>query len=414
MRSNAISLFAGLLWLFVASACATARGGAQPQPMTSSDGVYTAVDDVYARMTQALTRPGEAYHPTIQTVAVQGDQAYTSMSEAWLVFASKAGREQVTATFGLISHEATILIDGERQYRTQEDGSAPIMRRAVTCHDSDSALLSLLLACHGDAEQSITVVQRDVTFEDERAIAVITSSAERSPTEHAGWIQTLYVSAATYLPIAIQSNGMLFDESALQTAVFDTGALVRFTNNFVLLAALKPDFFSPAAVGWVEPNIEAPLKKTAPDFTYLWLGRTFDGAGPLPALALQSAYVADGARRPSRPYRALLRYRPSADEFGGVSLEVEEWRLDEWRAASSSESAGDWWDAPCVGRSDETDGDVAVAIFLAPAGCAGVDARAAAQMTIGSALVLVSPAPGSAYATEAGMRHVARSLRAYQ
>jgi hypothetical protein len=67
-----------------------------------------------------------------------------------------------------------------------------------------------------------------------------------------------------------------------------------------------------------------------------------------------------------------------------------------------------------VRRSDEKQGGVALTIFTAPAGCDGPDTRVEAHVTIGAACVVVVPAPGTAYATHAGILRLVSALRAYQ
>ncbi|HLB24597.1 MAG TPA: hypothetical protein VJP07_10930 [Dehalococcoidia bacterium] len=399
-----------------AAACATARSGAGPPPPAVQQ---SALSVIYGRMLQAISRPGEVYHPTVTTVIFQEPFTVTTVSELWIDPASQRARVFVRTAFGDFGEKAsTWIIDGDRWYETQEDGTVR-KREAVRCRDSDSVLLSLLLGCRDFTESAITAPIDVETFEGTPVAALYTQGTIRRKAEDTVFIDTLYVHARTFLPIALERSGSLRpratgpDDRRPGTAI---GQITRYTQGFVPGDSLAPDFFDPAALGYVEPDPAAPVLQPSPDFTYYWLDRETQPAG-LPPLALKGSFVAEAAARPLLRYRAVLKYRPGADEFGETLVELQEWRADEWDTlvASGADPAGA---LDCAMVTEVDLGGRGRAMIYAgrdPAGpnsgdCSQADDTFFAVAHAGSAVIRISAPGADPWNSEEGMRAALAAL----
>lgn len=400
----------------VAAVCG---GGAKPPPAPRAGAPLTP-QSVYANMLAAMTQPGQLYHPTIEGVALQAPFTLRKTQDAWIDVPRGLARVEVTSDFGggdaSNVHRATWIIDGRRWYQTQEDAPTR-MREAQTCHDSDSPVLSLLLACRGFTERSVTVVQPSVDYAGAPAVAIITYGNVPGADTRQSYTDTLYIDAATYLPLAIESNGVLSDASAAGAPI-QTGEITRFTNGFVPASSLDASAFAPASIGWTDRDVAAPLDKTNVDFTYLWLGKSLAPSGGLPPITLNNVFAADGAVRPLLRYRAVLDYRPAGDDFAAPVVELQEWRLDEWQSQDPPPS--DWWDGPCVTREEVgvPSGGRAV-IYSGYTGAApdaacppGDPDRFAAEVTAGATFAIVSAKDGGGYASASGLRAIVDAIQA--
>lgn len=120
---------------------------------------------------------------------------------------------------------------------------------ALTCHGSDSAVLSTLLGCAGYLEESATRVGGSERYGGRQAIVIVTEGTSRGEDERLDFTDRLYVDARTWLPLAIETTG-----------TFDYGprasykARDLFEHEFVAADSLAADFFEPASIGYVEPD----------------------------------------------------------------------------------------------------------------------------------------------------------------
>ncbi len=404
-------LFAGAVG---AAACATARSGADPPPPAVQQ---SGLSLLYDRMYQAISRPGEVYHPTITAVTFQDPFTVTTTSELWIDTASGRARVSVRSAFGDFGEKAsTWIISGDRWYETLEDGSVR-KREAVRCRDAESVLLSLLLGCRDFTESGITAPIVVEEYQGTPVAAILTQGTIHGLREDTVFSDTLYLHATTFLPIALERSGVLrrkviATELGAEPVEAAIGRITRYTQGFVTADSLAADFFDPESIGYVERDPAAPLLKESPDFTYYWLGRDARAAD-LPALALEGAFVAEEAARPLLRYRALLKYRAASDEFGETLVELQEWRADEWDsvAANGADPAGT---LACATATEVDLGDRGRATIYAGHALATVRDDGAcpeespttfvAVARVGSAVVRVS-APGvSGWSSESGMR----------
>jgi len=402
--------------------CATARSGAGTPP----SGQRSALSVLYERMLNAISRPGEIYHPTITSVAFQDPYTVTTTSELWIDTATGRARVSLVSAFGEFGEKSsTWIIDGNRWYELLEDGTIR-KQEAVACRDSGSPLLSLLLGCGDFTESSISAPIGEEVYHGTRSVLVLTQGTIHGRTEDTSFTDTLYVDAATFLPIAMQRSGLLRrkaidTETSGEPPESTIGQIVSYQHRFVPAASLAPDFFDPATFGYVEPDPAAPLLKPAPDFTYYWLGR--DVSGPeLADLTLEGSFVAEAAARPLLRYRAVLKYRPAADEFGATVVELQEWRADEWDAIVSG-GADPVAPRACAQEIAMSLGDRGTATIFAgytpnpsrrpedPCPASAPDDYVAIART-GAVVIRISAA--SAWNSEAGMRAVLEALKPVQ
>jgi hypothetical protein len=392
-----------------AASCATARGGAGPPPPAVQP---SGLSLIYDRMLRAMSRPGEVYNPTITSAIFQDPFTVTTTTELWIDPATRRARASVRSVFGDAGEKtSTWIIDGDRWYETLEDGSVR-KREAIRCRDADSPLLSLLLGCRDVTESAITAPIDAGPFEGTPAAALYTQGAVRGRVEDTVFIDTLYVNARTYLPIALQRGGALRstapgpDGRPAETAI---GQITRYAQAFVPADSLPPGFFDPASLGYVETDPAAALLQPSPDLAYYWLGREPRRAG-LPPLALEGAYVAEAAARPLLRYRAVLKYRPAGDEFGAALVELQAWRADEWDAllANGADPAGVML---CRTMMDvDLGGRGAAAIYagrdptVGAGGCSSPPDIFVAVARAGSSVVRISAPGASPWNSEAGMR----------
>ncbi|MBI5287483.1 MAG: hypothetical protein HY873_00755 [Chloroflexi bacterium] len=406
------------------AACATARSGAGTPPPAQQ----SALAVLYDRMLNAISRPGEIYHPTITSVTFQDPYTVTTTSELWIDASTGRARVSLTTVFGDFGEKSSIwIIDGNRWFERLEDGTAR-KREAVTCRDSESPLLSLLLGCRDFTESSISAPVGEEDYDGKRSVAVLTQGTIHGRSEDTSFTDTLYVDAATFLPVAMERSGLL-RRKAINTEVSGgppestVGQIVSYEHRFVPAASLESGFFDPASLGYIEGDPAAPLLKASPDFTHYWLGRDVT-APDLPSLALESSFVAEAAARPVLRYRAVLKYRASADEFGGTLVELQEWRADEWDAivAQGADPAA----PPACTQEITVDlGDRGTATILAgyeadgssaPDGACPATAPDdfSAITRMGAAVIRISASAGSAWNSEAGMRAILAALTPVQ
>jgi hypothetical protein len=330
----------------VLSACS---GGGDRAPVEMAAYRESELAGIYARMEAALADGGEVYRGTVTSVLLQ--EPFTVATTSVITADARAGRARVDVRSEFdasIVREATWIIHGERWYQTTPEGGVR-KREVLRCRGSESAVLSLLLGCRGAEEEGITAPIGEVEYEGRRAIAIVTVGSARGVEETTSFTETLFVDAETWLPLGLEGSGRLVssqltvDNSQVVDgemgpggevaggAAVTVGKIVRFEHGFVAAGEVDAAVFDPATIGWEEVDPAAPLLREDPDFTYYWLGREMagdEGSGR-PALALEGAYVAESAVRPVLRYRALLKYRAAADEFGETLVEVVEWRADE-------------------------------------------------------------------------------------
>ncbi len=374
--------------------------------------------EVYERMNAAMTQPGAVFHTVIQNSTTEGPQTYSQRSEIWLDAATGRARAEIDIAFstGVVRHAAWI-IDGRTWYQTR-DGEPPGKREASVCHGAPDAAVSLLLACRGSLEQSTTSVELPLTFDDQRAIALVTSGAARGAGEVQTFVDYLYLNAETYLPIALTTDGTIDGELSEQLHTIE-----RFENGFVPKATLPANFFDAGSIGYVART--PPTLPVASDagVAIVWPGQMFAPDGALPALVLRAARAIATDHATLLGYRAYLEYGPSDDEFAPPQVTLREWRRDEWDQGSMLAAAA-WTGGACVVRTDITLVEGSATIFSGYRGVASATLAAAganpcpssapnrflAEVHTGETVALMDALDESAYNSVSGLTAIARVL----
>lgn len=365
-----------------------------------------------------MTQPDAVFHTVVQNTTSEGPQTYVQRSEIWLDPAATRARGEIDIAFSTGAvRRATWIIDGRAWYHTQ-DGEPPGKRKANVCHDAPDAAVSLLLGCRGSLEQSTTSVESPLTFDERRAVALVTSGSARGAGEVQTFVDHLYLDAETYLPIALTTDGTI-DGAVSEQLHTDA----RFENNFIPKAALAVDFFDPGSIGYVERQAPALPAQSSAGVAIVWPGQMFAPGDTLSSLSLRAAKATASNAVGLLGYRAYLEYGPSADEFALPQITLREWRREEWDAAGISTTAA-WTSGACVRRIDIVLADGRAIIFsgYGPAASATMASAAAdpcrnnepdrfiAEVHVGDTVVLIDASNESAYNGVSGLTAIARLL----
>jgi hypothetical protein len=423
MRPAARRTLAATLLIAIAGAvlasCATARTGAH----TVQQSPPSAASRLYDGMLGAMTRSGGIYHPTITSVTLQEPFTVSTTTELWIDVPNNRARASVRAAFGDDNIKTSEwIIEGGRWYQTLEVGP-PRLREALTCRESSSTVLALVIGCRGFTEDAMVVALGEQDYRGVNALALVAIGTLQGASERTSFIDTLFVDATTMLPIALEGSGVLRPNDGASSTATRIGQFTRFEHGFVDAASLPADFFSPATIGYVDTDPAAPLRNADPDFTYYWLGHDVTAAD-LPPLTLEAAFVAESAARPLLRYRAILKYRLAADEFGSTMLELQEWRTDEWDGLVRDGFLAPWENDACVARIDVPmagGGEAAIYAGYAPASrltehgtCpSNLPDQYLAVARTGTAVVRIT-APGGVWNSEAAMRAALEAIRPLQ
>lgn len=304
--------------LAIVLATGLARAGSLAFPAagpraSAGDAATLAVADVYRQAEQTLRRPGTIYYATIQVEADMGLVAYTGTTQQWVDGRRDVAREE--AELGPLGSAITLL-GGEARYVREADGRFTVTpARLWTCHGAGVAA-SAALGCPGPTERSRTEVQQG-RYDGRPAIDLAIAGTSSGADETFTFTRRLYLDPATYLPLALESEGQV-DVGQVKP----TRERRVYRHEFIPVDRVPADFFDPASIGYVPPDPEAPLNRTSPDLTVYWLGRDSPGAGGLPALTLARV---DTPASPAGPgYRFMLQYAWADDRFGPpvVSLQL--------------------------------------------------------------------------------------------
>ena len=236
--------------------------------------------EVYTRLEQAMTRPGQVFHTTVRISQEAGLLSYQGRFELWAVPQQGLVRQISELTFegGETSRFETVLADG-MVYGPPTQGIAMPKYRAPQCPEA-SVLVSVVIFCpRFDQFEEISV--ETVQYEGAAAVLLTNKVAWHGSDETFDGIRRLYLDAETFLPIALHFDGTM--DYGEVSAVRGGG---RYENDFLPLDSLPADFFDPASIGYVEPDAEAPFKKSGYGLTARWHGMTFGGVvgqpDPLP------------------------------------------------------------------------------------------------------------------------------------
>lgn len=289
-----LGLLLGLLTLSV-----VVGGCGQPAPELETDGL--PAKEVYARLEQAMTRPGQVFHTAVRISQEAGLLSYQGKFELWVAPAQNLARQvsELTLEGEETSRQETVLADG-MVYGPPVQGISTPKYRALQCPEA-SALVSTAIACWRFDQWGETSVEA-VQYEGVAAVVLATKVVWSGSDETFDVTRRLYLDAETFLPIALHFDG---------TVDFGEVSTLRgrwtYENDFLPLDSLPDDFFDPASIGYVEPDAEAPLRQnnlpSDPNVSSVAATRTVDprevitiGSGPFPN-AEQVASIAEAQSR---------------------------------------------------------------------------------------------------------------------
>lgn len=315
----ALRLLAIALLLALAAVRAPSGAGAPVTPLT--------LDATYASMRDALTREGRVARITIETDAVLGAQAYRQSTKILLDARAGIARSDVATSYAAApaapQRHTTIVTDTAATLL--EDGKAPLQRAPHRCRNAPSAALSLLLGCRGAVEREQSVrLAAGLHYEGTAAVAIVSESELHGRDGVMRFIDTLYIDATTFLPLALRSDGRGDTTSA---------ATARYSVDFIDAIPEAVALFTPPASTQDDAATELLLAAIPGGY---WLGRDFRVADDQPALALQAVFVAEAGALPYAGARARIVYRASDDARAPDALTLQIWDAAAWRTSASA------------------------------------------------------------------------------
>jgi len=232
--------------LVVIVAFATAACGSNSGDVAAPDvrGLTTA--DVYERVAQAVSRPGEVYYAEIDVdVDGGGYFSYQGLQQRWVYGSGGLAREvwrADSAGDGAIEREDKITV-GEEEFQISELDDGVGKSPATQCRGISAAVSTMFLCPYRPAEDVATI--EGGAFDGKPAIVLVSSAESEGNDETFVYNLRFYLDAESYLPLTLEMEGVANDEIPL-----DGNWLYR--NEFVPLDSLPNDHFDPGVIGYVE------------------------------------------------------------------------------------------------------------------------------------------------------------------
>ena len=365
-----------LLVCLAAAVLLTACGSPQPRPTVTTEVMREQIlapandlsfNDVYQRVTQAITREGSVFHTTIRISRAEvtppaptptpggrwtTDEALDAYKvEIWvdtravLARTDESGLSETASGTKIYRQQ---IIRSNDSFSTMDGKATEWARRSggesIRCRGSDSPLLAQLMLCMNGLEKSQTTVMTG-QFGSRDAIVLATEGVAPDEDRNSPFTARVYVDKTTWLPIAEEYRLDYGSEITDETSTYD--------NDFVARSSLPADFFEPDAIGYV-PDPEALLKKMDPGIPVYWLGLHGLGSDGRPDLELTLSTVK--GTKSSSPPRLRLQYYSLAEPHGPDIIDLQEFATAEWDAFIA-QPGGDIWDDPAetVGFKTEFD-----------------------------------------------------------
>ena len=257
-----------LIGLFALSLAAGGCG----RPGAGSEIDRLSAKDVYTRLEQAMTRPGQVFHTTVRISQEAGLLSYQGRFELWAIPQQGQVRQISELTFegGETSRQETVLAN-EMVYGLPVRGISPAGHKPLQCPEA-SVLASVAIACWRLDQAGETSVEA-VQYEGVAAVVLTTEVAWSGSDETFDGTRRLYLDAKTFLPIVLHFDGTVdFGEVSAWRGRW------AYENDFLPMDSLPDDFFDPTSIGYVEPGAETPLNRSGYGLTARWLGITFGWA----------------------------------------------------------------------------------------------------------------------------------------
>lgn len=355
----AVVAVAGGVGVLVWAVVATGGPAGEDRELTLADLSDLTLEEAYARIEEAITRPGFVLHSTIEAMGPDdaGEMTPYYTKEFWIDADLRTLREEFRLDPGRdsydIAEEGLAIVAGDYIYLPDDPGEALRFEVEHFCPGSRDAILSRLLEC-GESQVSgplpellETRIEPGQEYEGRPAFAIV---FEWETADDAATTFRLYVDRDSSLPIARviewRQQGALRGE---MVSVYD--------HEFVPADTLPPDLFDPRSIGYGAEDEDALLEEIARDVPVYWLGSEFEPGNGLEPLVLDRILV-DGELGMS----GWLIY---STPRGVPGINVLLWRPADWEAFMQSEAGRFLTDPRCAERREiDVSGTQAVVYVL--------------------------------------------------
>jgi len=259
----------------------TALGNGEPAPLPT--GAASSVNELYRRVESAISRPGFALHQTVTTKHRGLLGGGETTEEIWGDAAWGVLREETHSKDRGGERRNRWIILGNVRY---SDGRGHRMD-AFRC-GGGSAVVSRVLACDWGIDPK--TLSLGVGVWEGRTVLVLTQHGSHAGEWPVRFVENLYVSPETYLPIAKEMEGTVDIGAPLP---IKTSSSTEYRHEFVATDTLAANLFDPQSIGArAEPNLRR-LNRAGPVY---WLGERYAGHDRLPPLRLEWTKAARGHR----------------------------------------------------------------------------------------------------------------------
>jgi hypothetical protein len=290
-----IVLFAGAA--AVAALFLVARGGGSEDE---------DLDDAYALMTRAMSRPGYVLYSEAKYTNEDSPTCVTT-TEAWI---SEGGEQVRTRTIhncpGLDGEPPTVGLSVRGGWYSIDREGKPHRGAVDGCRDATLPGLLFFLDCGSDRDVS-SEARLDAEYRG-KPVALIRSSGDLQGIDSRVTIDSsLHIDQETGLPIATESLHTDDFGGSIQSYT----SVVAYTHKYVTQESLPENFFDPASLGIEDAYPSNAVDADSLEMPLYWLGETVAGEDGLPGLTLKEADTV----HPASGHQAMLGYRISSRTF---------------------------------------------------------------------------------------------------
>ncbi len=330
--------------LALASVALASCGGRDERPTVEPP---RAIDELYARIASALTRPDEIlYSRTTATILEDGEERPDHVTEYWIDGTQRRARTQYTLDPSVDSYDRArstteIYADGF-VYQPDDEDEALRHEYDKRCPGSDDFLIALLLECAMDYGYSLgpPMLAGDRKYEGDEALAIVQETEET----YDGFVVTAFIDPSTFLPIA--KTAEIIGESGVTTRY-----TTEYRHDFVDPDSLEASFFDPRTIGYgPPPSLEQTLDVQGRDVPVYWVGEEY-------VTDSGDEYVLARLPQPLFGERTVLVYETPG---GSWAFEILVFSPDSWDAFLRSDMGVRLMNRECVPQSTLSGGDVQI------------------------------------------------------
>lgn len=355
----------------------------------------------------ATTCPGYVLHLRSEGERIIGEDAEEDVKrvflESWL-----DGERALMRSIEISPRTTERVVTREGAF-TVDDGRSISVDEHPACASYLNDLSSVFFCSDSIAWMFSRSLDDGVQYRGRSAYAIVApiSIRENDVVIFRGTFRT-YIDAETFLPLGRT------EEATVQTSPDESVPIgdFPFEYEFISRDSLPADFFEPASIGWIDPQVAYPedpeVRLDRIGATVYWLGREFIGNSSLPELTLDAVYGTQ------------IVYRRTGDERGFPAVVLQIFTPEQW-ARISDGTGGDCWLKRDV-LLDDRRATVRLGYhfggFAAPGESCPPRDKAAATVIFEDAVIQIgAPVVGtdegnvySPYDTEGGMDLLLRSL----